>query len=158
MVARARWRSMSPTRSPYVIKQGGEISPSPFQDLTDTKFCTLPYPLALLRLRCERARHASVWCRCTRQRRPEIFFIYRQAIDSGRKMCPPALAAAWLGGLHAERLASPKPQAIGNLSGCASTFRGICSGLSADALGLAQFHECLTTLAIAESERPFCPD
>ena len=41
MVARARWRSMSPTRSPYVIKQGGEISPSPFQDLTDTKFCTL---------------------------------------------------------------------------------------------------------------------
>ena len=42
MVARARWRSMSPTRSPYVIKQGGEISPSPFQDLTDTKFCTLP--------------------------------------------------------------------------------------------------------------------
>ena len=71
---------------------------------------------------------------------------------------PRALAAAWLGGLHAERLASPKPQAIGNLSGCASTFRGICSGLSADALGLAQFHECLTTLAIAESERPFCPD
>ena len=42
MVARARWRSMRPTRSPYVIKQGGEISPSPFQDLTDTKFCTLP--------------------------------------------------------------------------------------------------------------------
>lgn len=33
---------MRPTRSPYVIKQGGEISPSPFQDLTDTKFCTLP--------------------------------------------------------------------------------------------------------------------
>ena len=28
----------------------------------------------------------------------------------------------------------------------------------ADALGLAQSHECLTTLAIAESERPFCPD
>ena len=33
---------MRPTRSTYVIKQGGEISPSPFQDLTDTKFCTLP--------------------------------------------------------------------------------------------------------------------
>lgn len=78
--------------------------------------------------------------------------------DRGSAPVTPALAAAWLGGLHAERLASPKPQAIGNLSGCASTFRGICSGLSADALGLAQFHECLTTLAIAESEQPFCPD
>ena len=61
--------------------------------------------------------------------------------DRGSAPVTPALAAAWLGGLHAERLASPKPQAI----------------LSADALGLAQFHECLTTLAIAESERPFCP-
>ena len=54
--------------------------------------------------------------------------------DRGSAPVTPALAAAWLGGLHAERLASPKPQAIGNLSGCASTFRGICSGLSADAL------------------------
>lgn len=86
------------------------------------------------------------------------FFISQTALDTYRKMCPPALAAAWLGGLHAERLASPKPQAIGNLSGCASTFRGICSGLSADALGLAQFPECVATLAIAEGERPFCPD